>query len=389
MSETVSTNGEPRDALRLAICGNVFPGDDLESVTQALAGPWQRFQDSIGPQASAACFGLYLGHQAASALLQGGPESEAMAAAVAIHSQGLWTGNAFPYGGFHGAEVKRKAFRPSWDQPERLAYTLEAAEALSRLARKAPNPQTRLSLSTCPLGYGEDPLDEEQAIAHLRAFAQWAEQHQAECGTAITLALEPEPDGRLERVEVLANWLASAFSPEERRYLGICWDICHAEVVGESAETLLGACRRLDVRIAKVQVSAALQVEDAAHPAARERLAVLAQDPYLHQVRGHSAAGQPLAFADLGPALEAPVTSGDQWRIHCHVPIHFGDLGDGLAGTAWRPSIAAARASGIEDYELETYTLPVLPQSLRAGGVVETMVEEWHALQAALGLTGP
>ncbi len=389
MSGAAFTHGEPQPTLRLAICGNVFPGDDLDSVTQALAGPWQRFQQSIAPQPSAACFGLYLGHQAASAWLHGGPQAEALASAVANHSQGLWTGNAFPYGGFHGAEVKRKAFSPSWDQPERLAYTLEAAEALSHLAKNAPSPQTRLSLSTCPLGYGEDPLDEDQAIAHLRAFSHWAEQHEAECGTAITLALEPEPDGRFERVEVLANWLASAFSLEERRYLGICWDICHAEVVGESAEELLGACRRLDVRIAKVQVSAALQVANAAHPAARERLAILAQDPYLHQVRGHSSDGQRLAFPDLGPALEAPVSHGDQWRIHCHVPIHFGDLGDGLKGTAWSPSIAAARASGIRDYELETYTLPVLPQSLRAGGVVETMVEEWHALQSALGLTGP
>lgn len=389
MSGAASTQGEPQYPLRLAICGNVFPGDDLASVTQALAGPWQLFQHSIGPQSSAACFGLYLGHQAASGLLQGGPQSEALSGAVAHHSQGLWTGNAFPYGGFHGTEVKRKAFRPSWDQPERLAYTLEAAEALSRLAKKAPNPQTRLSLSTCPLGYGEDPLDEEQATKHLRAFAQWAERHEAETGNAMTLALEPEPDGRFERVEVLANWLASAFTLEERRYLGICWDICHAEVVGESAEELLRACHRLEVRIAKVQVSAALHVDNAAHPEARERLAVLAQDPYLHQVRGQSAAGQPLAYADLGPALAAPVSHGDQWRIHCHVPIHFGDLGDGLHGTAWRPSIAAARASGLQDYELETYTLPVLPESLRAGGVVETMVEEWHALQTALSLTGP
>jgi len=187
----------------------------------------------------------------------------------------------------------------------------------------------------------------------------------------------------------LANWLASAFSREERRYLGICWDLCHAEVVAESADELLRACHRLEVRIAKVQVSAALQVDDAAHPAARERLAILAQDPYLHQVRGLRADGTAVAYPDLGPALQAAVTPGEHWRIHCHVPIHFADLGDGLHGTSWRSSLAAARAAGILDYELETYTLPVLPESLLAGGVVETMVEEWHALQAALGLTGP
>lgn len=389
MSEPAGRQTEPQSTLRLAICGNVFPGDQLHQVTAALEGPWRRFQESTAESATAATFGLYLGQEAAADYVQKAPQCRALAAAMQQHGQGIWTGNAFPIGGFHGKEVKRKAFRPSWDQPQRLAYTLDAAEALWQLAGLDGEPPQRLSLSTCPLGYGEDPLDESKAIEQLRAFAAWALAKEQDSGCLITLALEPEPDGRFERVEVLAQWLASAFSREERRYLGICWDVCHAEVVGEPAADLLRACRRLEVTIAKVQVSAALAVADASLPAAQERLAVLAADPYLHQVRGEDAHGQAVAYPDLGPALQDAAARGGRWRVHCHVPVHLGDLGDGLCGTPWRSALTQAVEAGLRDFELETYTLPVLPASMTSGGLATTMLAEWKAVQVALGLTGP
>jgi len=309
-----------------------------------------------------------------------------LSGALAACASPIWTGNAFPIGGFHGKQVKQAAFRPSWDQPARLHYTEDAARALCALAT-APT-AAPLSLSTCPLGYGQDPLDEAMAIEQLRRFAAWCREWEQQHGILLRLALEPEPDGRFERVEILAAWMASAFSAEELRHLGICWDICHAEVVGEEPDALLTACRRLGVTIAKVQVSAALVVDDASTPAARARLQVLARDPYLHQVRGVHRSGQLLAYPDLAPALADPAAADASWRVHCHVPVHLGALGDGLHGSPWRPSLRAARAAGLLDFELETYTLPVLPPELTAGGLVATMVEEWRAVSGELGLTG-
>jgi hypothetical protein len=370
-------------APRLAVCANVFPGDRAAQVADALAGPWAAFVDAVGagPRPD---FGLYLGREGAEAVAAAGPAREAVEAARARVDARIWTANAFPIGGFHGDRVKREAFRPSWDRPERLAYTLAAATSLCALAT-APT-AAPLSLSTCPLGHGADPLDEEAAVAYLRSFATWCRELEAREGILLRLALEPEPDGRFEEVGVLANWLATHFDAAERRHLGVCWDICHGEVVGESPTELLARCRRLEVVIAKVQVSAALTVADASDPRARERLAALARDPYLHQVRGRGADGRALAFPDLQPALDAPVEAA-QWTVHCHVPVHAGPLGDGLAASPWRDALLAARAAGIRDFELETYTLPILPEEMRPEGLVGTMAAEWAAVSAALDLT--
>ena len=67
-------------------------------------------------------------------------------------------------------------------------------------------------------------------------------------------------------------------------------------------------------------------------------------------------------------------------------------LGSGVTTATCRVELEASdidrlRAAGVEDFELETYTLPVLPAEVLArDGVVGTMAAEMWACALALGL---
>ena len=77
-----------------------------------------------------------------------------------------------------------------------------------------------------------------------------------------------------------------------------------------------------------------------------------------------------MRFVDLPEALadSEPSLSGDEWRIHFHVPLHatpgapFGDTRDHLLGALdW----LAAHRGACEHLEMETYTWEVLPPAMR------------------------
>ena len=119
-------------------------------------------------------------------------------------------------------------------------------------------------------------------------------------------------------------------------------------------------------------------------PSALARLQEFAQDPYLHQVRARGARSAVQGWRDLPAFLADPAASdSSDVRIHCHVPIHHQDFGSGFTGTPWRATVRQLAARGA-DLEIETYTLPVLPASVRAGATVpELLAQEYWACRAA------
>ena len=42
----------------------------------------------------------------------------------------VFTINGFPYGNFHGQQVKEKVYQPDWTEPARLSYTITLFEIL-------------------------------------------------------------------------------------------------------------------------------------------------------------------------------------------------------------------------------------------------------------------
>lgn len=380
--------------MRLAFCGNVFPAEDLaqacavwEARLPEVAQRWRATQGTAAPLPG---FGLYW----AAAALRQLEDAEARARYRSLVGDGgwsIWTANAFPFGGFHAGRVKERAFLPDWRDPARLAYTVAASTMLAELMPAG----SEGSVSSCPLGYGPDALADPVAAKQLRAAGEALDRLADQTGVSLTLALEPEPDGAFERVPTLARWLAREV---DHPRVGVCWDLCHSAVVGESAGEVLDALRDTGVKCGKVQVSAALRTTPGFGHEGRALLALLGDDRYFHQARAFDADGScqaswpdlPVLLDDAAWAAsyEAAQPEGEL-RVHCHVPLHRAQFAPGLEGTEWRAMLRQALAAGIRDFEVETYTLPVLPGDLggeSAVPVAETVVEELSVTQGEIGL---
>ena len=386
---------------RLALCGNVFPAESVAAAREVLQRELPALQHAWHARSQAAWqpgYGLYLA-AAAIAELRAAPSLRANFLAEARDcAWPIWTANAFPFGGFHAERVKEQAFLPDWRSPQRLEYTIGVAEFLAELMPAGE----RGSLSTCPIGYGPDAREDPQSAGHLRRLGSELDRLADTHGVELTLAIEPEPDGGFERVDALCAWL-ERHAQHER--IGVCWDLCHSAVVGERAEEVLHALTATGVPLGKVQVSAALRSGPGFGEAARALTQALAEDRYFHQARW-TAGDQQRAWLDLPVLIAAPDweqslgldRNAGELRVHCHVPIHSGAQVDGWLPTDWRSMLRAAHQAGCRDFEVETYTLPVLPEALlpaaQAGGarssLAETMADELLAAAVEIGLdTGP
>lgn len=373
---------------RLALCGNVFPAETPAAVLCAVEGPvadWVRELERHG-HGGPCGFGLYLPAAAARELWKSEEETARLGRALARARVEVWTANAFPMGGFHGPRVKERAFLPDWRQPERLGHTLRVADVLARLME----PGAAGSLSTCPLGYGPEARSDPAAAENLRRAQEHLLLLQQRTGVRLLLALEPEPDGAFERAGDLAAWLLEHVHQDvaaaERR-VGLCWDLCHSAVVAERADDVLAVLRASEVPLGKVQVSAALCLPGQPAEGDLEWLRRLAGDPYLHQVRGNLRDGRPCRFPDLSGLLEFPgLPAMEDLRVHCHVPLSRDHISGGIRASDWRGPLASAVRAGHSDFEIETYTLPVLPAELAGESLGAALVADTLACVQALGL---
>jgi len=381
------------------MCGNVFPGDTVAGVLSAFEGPiadWAKllrargWKDPLG-------LGLFLGSNAATELSEAQSKLGQLQKLVKEQQIAIWTANAFPFGGFHEAQVKQGAFLPDWRHPDRLSFTHNVAQIMSSHFAGELLPRTTtqasakcapvdgLSISTCPLGYGPAAGGSPATIKNLRAMQEFLRDLERQSGVPIHLALEPEPDGCCERVEQLCKWLGenvlSEVAPIDRR-IGVCWDLCHSAVVGESCHEVTSALSNWRVPLVKVQISSALQLSGGLDRASCNQLGHLTKDRYLHQVRGQLKNGSDFAVKDLPDLLDDAQLQAqvESLRVHCHVPVNSQQFAGNLRPTDWVSGLQAAWAYGCRNYELETYTLPILPEEfLGKGGQVSTMVSEMEA----------
>jgi hypothetical protein len=168
----------------------------------------------------------------------------------------------------------------------------------------------------------------------------------------------------------------------------VCYDVCHQAVEFENAGDAVRGLDRAGVRINKVQISCAIQID---HPAenlaAREALRYYVEPRYLHQTFARLPDGRVARAADLTAALltapPADFLEAECWRIHFHVPVDATRLGPldttrpalaealtALAGLAYAPHL-----------EVETYTWDVLPGAGPAT-LVEGLQREFDATEA-------
>ena len=304
--------------------------------------------------------------------------------------------NAFPFGDFHSERVKEQVYLPDWADSRRLDYTRSCSQLLAGILP----PGAAGSISTLPLGFKQAERSADffdRAIAQLLSLAGDLGQLQKKTGKAIRLAIEPEPFCLLETTaETIAFfdqlWQAAAArgcEPAAREHLGVCYDVCHQAVEFEDAATAVGQLDAAGIRINKVQISCAVELDRPADPEARRALAGFAEARYLHQAFARQADGRIVSAVDLTEqlALEpaADWQSAETWRVHFHVPVdaeRLGPLGTTRAELV-RALAAISQLSYRPHLEVETYTWPVLP-GVTAGSVTAGIARELLATRALI-----
>jgi hypothetical protein len=348
--------------LHLGYCTNVHPAETVDGIVGQLRRLSARVREQLGwPRLGV---GLWLPRPAATELADPSahPRLRETLDELALE---VVTLNGFPYRGFHEEVVKHRVYRPDWTEDARVAWTLDLARILARLL---PDDVRTGSISTLPLGWREPwaPAADAVAVEHLRAVGDALAALEEETGKRILLAIEPEPGCRVETTGQAATVVERVGRP----HVGICVDLCHLAVEFEDPDAAIADLERRGVVVAKVQVSSALRVADAADPAVRTALAAFDEPRFLHQVRaGGGPDGVRARADDLGEALAGVVPAAGEWRVHFHAPLQAAAM---PPVQTTRPQLEAAldRLVGpgrllCRHLELETYTWSVLPPERR------------------------
>lgn len=385
----LSCQGHPVHA---TYCLNIHPGESWAENLSAIRELVPPVRAALGQTGD---FGLGLRLSARAADELGRPETLADFRAF-LADQGLYvfTVNAFPYGQFHGTEVKERVYAPDWSTPQRASYTLAVARILAGLLPEGVSG----SISTVPGTYRAwaRPDTHASLLANLADVVTELALLEIATGRRIRLALEPEPDCLWDTAADCARLFNQELPeltslPENRiqRHLGVCLDTCHQAVLFDSPAAALRRLLDAGVPVAKIQVSAAPVFP--CSPAALEQAAQFVDPCYLHQTAIRHPDGTVVRFPDLPPALEAarPLPETAQLRTHFHIPLgipgwqEMGSTRDELGAEFWPTALAA----GIDHFEAETYSFGVLPPALRERPVAENVADELRWLLQALGAT--
>jgi hypothetical protein len=392
----------------LAYCTNIHAAQGWSEVFDNIKHYAPAVKQRVCPDQPFAV-GLRLSDAEASELLEG---SRLADFAQFLRQHGLYVPllNGFPFGAFHGSQIKEGVFAPDWSQPSRLEYTLR----LSNILRRLLPPGMDGSISTIPIAYKYQAGANKQAIcleaAHnlAKAVIHLARMRNEE-GIWIHIDLEPEPDGVIgrttEAVEFIEKYLLPHGIPVLRQYMGIgkdrafelladhigvCLDACHMAVEYESAEEAFDRFERSGVRIGRIQLSSAFNVSLSPDPGQRtdaaSRLSEFSDGCYLHQTRARDCNGHIHDFPDLEPALKSiHDTQLTELRVHFHVPL-FEDMTGSICSTQsyTRELLEHAIKRRItRHFEIETYTWGVLPSSMRTE-LTDSIAREYQWVLAQL-----
>ena len=303
--------------------------------------------------------------------------------------------NGFPYGGFHRTKVKDQVHAPDWITQERVLYTIQLFKILSSLLPKGMEG----GVSTSPLSYKhwhseikeERLLIVEKATANVLKVVQELIQLKKETGQVMHLDIEPEPDGLIGNGREFLAWYQQHLLPQGIQYLNeelgfnkeaaiaaikehvqLCYDICHFAVGFEDHATIIKELELQNIKVGRIQISAALKADMAPKPEERreviEAFQQFNESTYLHQVIALQQDGTLKRYPDLPEALQdAANPSVREWRSHFHVPLFVEDYGS-LQSTQVdiEQVLSIQKRNPFAKYlEVETYTWEVLPDKLK------------------------
>jgi hypothetical protein len=359
--------------LPLSYCTNVHAGRSVAEVEAGLDRYTVAVRERSGAPLAA---GLWLAKPVADELTTSPDTLRRFADGLARRGLTCHTLNAFPYGDFHSERVKENVYLPDWSQPQRRAYTEQCATLLAALL---PGDVKDGSISTLPLGFkGFDHAPDfvGRCIDNLLGVAEFLAALRDRTGKTIRLGIEPEPLCVLETTEETVVFFNKLFDEADgsgrgeiaREHVGMCYDVCHQAVEFEDASAAVAAVDRAGVRINKVHVSCAIEVERPADsPDALAALRRYVEPRYLHQTIARAPGGGVVRFSDLSDEFitnpPPDFRAAESWRVHFHVPVDAEQIGP-LRTT--RPELrralaAVARLGYAPHLEVETYTWEVMP----------------------------
>lgn len=392
-------------AAHLTYCTNIHPGETWGEIRQNIEKYVLVVKERFAPTKA---FGVGLRLSAAAADELKVPEKlDEFKTFLIAHDLYIFTINGFPYGKFHGTQVKEKAYCPDWRDEERLRYTKVLADILAALLPL--DPTLAGSVSTVP-GAFKSEIHSLADVEHMSFLfveaAIYLAKLKIKWGKTLSLALEPEPCCFLETVEETITFFrdhlfssssvqrfaahmsisASAAETALRSHVGVCLDLCHAAVEYEDPSFCIKVFRDAGIQISKMQISAGLQLPVVTQEKANA-LRRFDDNVYLHQIverRG----SQLVRYPDFDQAFFAlDHFDGDrEWRIHFHVPIFMADLGE-FCSTQWfiRKVLELHLKLPVSPHlEVETYTWGVTPQVYQSGDVVNDICRELKWVQGQL-----
>ena len=383
------------NGLELAYCTNVHRGNTWEETFDSLERYVLSVREKVGSGERFA-IGLRLGADAARELSS--PE-QILRFQKWLEAKDcyVFTINGFPYGNFHGQRVKEEVYRPDWTTEERLRYTVLLFEILEELLQ----PGEEGSVSTLPGSFKEfhpDGTVPPDILENLLLCSDEIERIKGPKNLDLHLGLEPEPLGLFETTPETISFFDKLKEKGDGRdsllqNVGVNYDCCHLAVEFEDAEEGLNLLDQAGIRLSKLHLSSALRVNPS--PENLKALNRYVEEVYLHQVViGQN--GQILRrHKELDLALSAIESeqepTGDEWRIHFHVPLHASP-GNGMEDTRdhVRKTLdwLALNPEKCRHLEMETYTWEVLPENLRSLKVVDQVAEEYFWTLEALGDRG-
>ncbi len=363
--------------MNLAYCTNIHPAESWEQTFSALRDTALQVRQML--RQSALHFATYLdpfplaprlSAQAASELLAG-ENLQQFRQWIDRENCEVFTINGFPFGAFHGTRVKENVYRPDWTEPRRYEYTMDLFRILTELLPHGKQG----SVSTLPGSFKPFAADEEVIINNLISFARELEALSLATGHDLHLGLEPEPLGHFENTAESIAFFQKLFAAAEnvdcvRRRIGINYDTCHFALEFDDCVESLERFRHAGIRISKVHLSAALEINPHS-PEAIPSLQKFVEPTYLHQVLlRHEKMGSIRRFIDLPEFLAAPVVDADESiaRIHFHIPLDAAPVAPLGTTQAHAEQLLAYRKTNpdfCQHFEIETYTWGVLPDAMQ------------------------
>ena len=388
----------------LTYCTNIHPADGWEAVLSSLRRHAPALRRRFAPSSTFGV-GLRLSAHDATGLLTASNLSDFR---QFLDDEELYVAiiNGFPYGPFHGTPVKASVYAPDWREPARLSYTFDLVRILQALLPEGVDG----GISTAPLSYkpwmaAADRAAWDVITRHVVRVAERMARVRQETGKLIHLDIEPEPDCSIENTAETLDFFEQRLLPLGTPLLAqsmgvsdsvaremlfehvrVCFDCCHFAVEFEDSAAAMNRMRNLGIRIGRIQLSSALDVQvpadrDAA-AAIVDRLRPFADATYLHQVVERRGEAEVLRhYLDLPDVLERvdEDAAARTWRIHFHVPLftaEYGTLGStqNYVADVLRQAIETGATTHLE---IETYTWDVLPPDLKMDSL-ESIAREYE-----------